>query len=198
MPKLPHFPSLGGRLAIDFANLMTSRQELQWDELIGFLGFSSIVSAERATQLLRLPQVDSRAADELLTKATHLALGLRSLFSAMTRSQKTPREAIQSVNLILRITEGHDELVPGPGGWRLEFMAREGGLDWLLAAIARSGAEIVSEGVAARIRKCSNPSCGLFFYDNSRTRQRRWCSMATCGNRHKVAAFARRRSTGAR
>jgi predicted RNA-binding Zn ribbon-like protein len=95
---------------------------------------------------------------------------------------------------MLTITEGHDELVQEQGSWRLEFMAREGGLEWLLAAIARSAAEIIVEGPRARLRNCANPKCGLLFYDVSRTRQRRWCSMTRCGNRHKVAAFVRRRT----
>jgi predicted RNA-binding Zn ribbon-like protein len=80
----------------------------------------------------------------------------------------------------------------------LEFVAREGGLDWLLAAIARSAAELIAEGSTARLRICSNPGCGLFFYDMSRTRRRRWCSMSRCGNRHKVAAFSRRHSAARR
>jgi predicted RNA-binding Zn ribbon-like protein len=99
------------------------------------------------------------------------------------------------VNEILRITEGHDELVFREGAWSLEFVAREGGLEWLLAAIARSAAELLVEGPAAPIRRCANPSCGLFFYDDSRTHRRRWCSMAACGNRHKVASFVRRHSS---
>src|SRR5579884_3944060 len=60
------------------------------------------------------------------------------------------------------------------------------------AALARSAAEILAEESAARLRICANPSCSLFFYDDSRTRRRRWCTMTLCGNRSKVAAFARR------
>src|SRR6266568_1307726 len=63
------------------------------------------------------------------------------------------------------------------------------------AAVAWSGAEIIAEGTRARLRLCANPHCGLFFYDNSRTRRRRWCSMAACGNRSKVAAFARKHAS---
>jgi predicted RNA-binding Zn ribbon-like protein len=37
-----------------------------------------------------------------------------------------------------------------------------------------------------RVRKCANPICLLHFYDNSHTRERRWCSMAVCGNRFKA------------
>jgi predicted RNA-binding Zn ribbon-like protein len=83
-------------------------------------------------------------------------------------------------------------LVSANSGWKLEFVARESCLDWLLAAIARSAAEMIVEGAQARVRICANPVCGLFFSDHSRTHRRRWCSMAVCGNRNKVASFARR------
>jgi predicted RNA-binding Zn ribbon-like protein len=118
---------------------------------------------------------------------------LRAIFAARVAEKKIPSEWTEPINEVLRVTEGHDELVRDLGEWRMEFIAREGGLDWLLAAIARSAAEIIVEGARAPVRLCANPTCGLFFYDASRTRRRRWCSMARCGNRHKVAAFARRR-----
>jgi predicted RNA-binding Zn ribbon-like protein len=116
-------------------------------------------------------------------------------FGALVRKERVAREWIEPINEVLRITEGHDELVREAGTWKLEFIAREGGLDWLLAAIARSAAEILVEGPQAHLRLCANPSCGLFFCDASRTRRRRWCSMAICGNRHKVASFARRHAS---
>ncbi|XVV15448.1 CGNR zinc finger domain-containing protein [Actinoplanes sp. CA-131856] len=40
-----------------------------------------------------------------------------------------------------------------------------------------------------RIRKCANPECRLRFYDVSKAGARRWCSMATCGNRAKYARY---------
>jgi predicted RNA-binding Zn ribbon-like protein len=182
---------LGGRIAIDFANLTESRA-VSWEELIRFLEASRIVSPERGSQLLGLTQTDPQTADALLQKARRLCESLRIILGASMRKEKLQRAWIESINEILRITEGHDELVLDGGNWQMEFIAREGGLDWLLAAIARSGAEIVTEGAKARIRLCANPACGLFFYDDSRTHRRRWCSMSVCGNRHKVAAFARK------
>jgi predicted RNA-binding Zn ribbon-like protein len=112
----------------------------------------------------------------------------------MHRKYKVATEWVEPINEILRITEGHDELISEGGAWRMEFIAREGGLDWLLAAIARSAAELLAEGPKAPLRVCANPQCGLFFYDKSRTHRRRWCSMSVCGNRNKVATFARRHS----
>ena len=186
---------LGGRLSLDFVNATPTNAELPWERLIQFLESTSIVSAGRGAQLLSLPQSDPQAAEALLLKARRLGSALRKVFAAMLRKQRIAGEWIQPLNEILRITEGHDELVAQAGVWKIEFVAREGGLDWLLAAVARSGAEIIVEGARARLRLCANPHCGLFFYDNSRTRRRRWCSMAVCGNRSKVAAFARKHAS---
>jgi predicted RNA-binding Zn ribbon-like protein len=147
---------------------------------------------------LVLPHSDLQAAEALLLKARRLATALRKVFVAMLRKHRITSEWIQPVNEILRITEGHDELVGRDSSWKIEFVAREGGLDWLLAAVARSGAELIAEGADARLRVCANLHCGLLFYDNSRTRGRRWCSMAVCGNRSKVAAFARKHPSTAR
>jgi predicted RNA-binding Zn ribbon-like protein len=190
-----HLQLLGGRLCLDFVNATPSHSELSWDGLILFLEAARVVSSERGAQLLALPQYDPQAAEGLLLKARRLCSSLRKAFTAMHRKQKIAGESVEPVNEILRITEGHDELVYENGAWQIEFIAREGGLDWLLAAVARSAAELVAEGAGARLRLCANPHCGLFFYDKSRTHRRRWCSMAVCGNRSKVAAFARKHSS---
>jgi predicted RNA-binding Zn ribbon-like protein len=190
---------LGGRLAIDFANIPSypgaPAQQLSWEELIAFLGAAQIVSAERGASLFALPGSDPDAAQTLLSRAVRMRDALRKIFSAMVRKEDVAREWAEPINQILRITEGHDELVLEGGTWKMEFRAREGGLDWLLAAVARSAAEIIVEATQARLRICANPGCGLFFSDNSRTHRRRWCSMAICGNRHKVASFARRQAS---
>jgi predicted RNA-binding Zn ribbon-like protein len=186
---------LGGRLSIDFVNATPANAALSWESLILFLEITGIVSAERGTQLLALPESDLQAAEGLLLKSQRLGSALRKAFAALLRKQKIAAECVEPINEILRITEGHDELVQQASGWRIEFVARESGLDWLLAAVARSGAEILAEGSRANLRLCANPHCGLLFYDTSRTHRRRWCSMAVCGNRSKVAAFARKHAS---
>jgi len=197
----PHFSFLGGRLALDFANDLGPSPDFSWDELLHFLLATEVISAERSAQLLSLPDGDPHSASTLLVKARRLHNALQLSFAAMLRGDLAPRAAVEPINEVLRITEGHDELISNSSNhsaWRVEFVAREDGLDWLLAAIARSGAEIIAEGSAAPLRMCSNPACGLFFYDTSRTHRRRWCSMARCGNRHKVAAFSRRHAAAGR
>ena len=191
----PPLRSVGGRLALDFVNIVPVNAELSWDRLIVFLESARIVTPERGGELRALNHSDPQSAEMLLLKSQRLASALRMAFDALLHKQKILREWIEPVNEILRITEGHDELVFRDHDLQIEFVAREGGLEWLLAAVARSAAEIIAEGTRARLRLCANPHCGLFFYDTSRTHRRRWCSMTLCGNRSKVAAFARRHAS---
>lgn len=44
-----------------------------------------------------------------------------------------------------------------------------------------------------RIRSCEHEDCILHFIDTSKSGKRRWCSMETCGNRHKAAEFYARK-----
>src|ERR1700758_4901204 len=186
---------IGGRLALDFVNIIPVKNDLSWEQLIEFLESARIVTPERGGELLAVSRSDPQAAESLLRRAQRLADSLRLAFDAVLHRQKVQCEWIAPINEFLRITEGHDELVSTDQDWEIQFVASESGLEWLLAAVARSAAEIIAEGPRARLRLCANARCGLFFYDTSRTHRRRWCSMTVCGNRHKVAAFARRRSS---
>jgi hypothetical protein len=59
------------------------------------------------------------------------------------------------------------------------------------------GAAFLAEldGRWERFRVCGEPTCSAVFYDRSRNRSGKWCSMSTCGNRSKVRAFRRRHAT---
>jgi predicted RNA-binding Zn ribbon-like protein len=187
----------GNRLCLDFANLPYTSgdpvpHQTSWLELIDFLAEKRVISGARIEELRTLTENDPTAAGTLLKQAEQLGDAMRLAFAAMLTTQEIRSEWAAPINQILGITEGHDELQREEGGWKLGFHARYEGLEWLLAAIARSGAELIAEGAKSGLQQCSNPRCQLLFYDDSRTHRRRWCSMALCGNRSKVAAFARR------
>ena len=76
-----------------------------------------------------------------------------------------------------------------PGGWVLPQR-----LDLPVLATARRAAEFLLSHRRSFVRACPGRGCGWLFLDP--TGRRRWCSMATCGNREKQrrhAARARRR-----
>ncbi|WP_246856811.1 CGNR zinc finger domain-containing protein [Brenneria corticis] len=61
----------------------------------------------------------------------------------------------------------------------------------MLGPIAELAASLISEKSFELVRKCEHPECSLWFYDRTKAHRRRWCSMALCGNRAKVARFRR-------
>ncbi|MEU5630323.1 CGNR zinc finger domain-containing protein [Streptomyces rishiriensis] len=74
-------------------------------------------------------------------------------------------------------------LTAGGPGERAEFADEAWGPAWLAA---RNYLELLA-GAPDRIRGCAHEACALHFFDTSRNGARRWCSMATCGNRAKAA-----------
>jgi predicted RNA-binding Zn ribbon-like protein len=63
----------------------------------------------------------------------------------------------------------------------------------LVASLARDAVGLLGGPLADRIRECAAEDCALLFLDTSRAGRRRWCSMATCGARDKMAAYRARR-----
>jgi predicted RNA-binding Zn ribbon-like protein len=62
----------------------------------------------------------------------------------------------------------------------------------LLALVARDGVDLLAGPDADRLRECSSATCTLLYLDTSRAGRRRWCSMAVCGSRDKMARHRRR------
>ncbi len=68
---------------------------------------------------------------------------------------------------------------------------------WVRAEIAASFADLLTKFDPSRVRLCANEDCRWVFYDESKSRSRRWCA-DVCGNLVKVRKFrARNRTTNA-
>lgn len=202
--KETRFVLIAGRLAVDFVNTAPITHGAgdglsTWGGLVEFLVATGGVSKGRAAALRDLESEAPVETSALLRLATQLRTGIREILETRISGGLIPDGAVATINHILACTEGYERLVrvedaaAGQSDWRLSLWSRSQGLEWLIASIARSAAELVAEGPGAPMRICANPKCGLFFYDASRTGGRKWCSMATCGNRAKVASHFRRR-----
>lgn len=99
-----------------------------------------------------------------------------------TRAVETVNRAARELPLQLRFSaNGEPALGPRPDGVR-------GALAALLAAIALAKAH----GTWSRLKVCSSDTCQWAFYDRSKNRSGRWCSMRVCGNRTKTRAYRAR------
>lgn len=65
----------------------------------------------------------------------------------------------------------------------------------LLWPVADALIKLVTGNKFEFVRQCEAHNCVLLFHDLSKSHRRRWCSMATCGNRMKVAAFRNRKKS---
>jgi predicted RNA-binding Zn ribbon-like protein len=66
----------------------------------------------------------------------------------------------------------------------------------LIEVVAESLGEVLAlqaTGEWSRIKACARDSCRWVFFDHSRNRSGRWCSMQVCGNREKTAAYRARK-----
>jgi predicted RNA-binding Zn ribbon-like protein len=50
------------------------------------------------------------------------------------------------------------------------------------------------DGRWERFRICHDPGCASVFFDRSKNKSGKWCSMSSCGNRAKVRAFRERQA----
>jgi predicted RNA-binding Zn ribbon-like protein len=189
---------VGNRLCIDFVNTRYSSVDAagalhSWDDLVDFLEAAGASNRSEARRLRDISVKDPGQCAKTFAQSIVLRESLRMILSAIEGGHRFKPGWIDAVNTVLRANDGHEQLSPRGGEWRLAFIPRRLGSVQALMRIAQSAADLITEGKGAPVRKCANPDCILHFYDVSRTRRRRWCSMEVCGNRMKVAAYARRR-----
>jgi predicted RNA-binding Zn ribbon-like protein len=137
--------------------------------------------------------VDKSAAKYYPNMLLEIGLGLRAAIQGAIEDRKagTPFNGI--MNGFLHEAKNHLKLVPdGKEGLRLERQWDLKTPEGILGPLVVSAAELLVDGDLSMIKHCENPECVLWFYDRTRAHRRRWCSMATCGTRNKVAAFRHR------
>jgi predicted RNA-binding Zn ribbon-like protein len=128
------------------------------------------------------PFVD--ADDRDLSDARVLREALVALAQAAAASAELPANHIDTLNLFAATPD----MPPTLAGGRRQAGAARARTAQALSSLARNAVALLSES-AERYRACDATDCGFIFYDESRTANRRWCSMQRCGNRAKVRAF---------
>jgi predicted RNA-binding Zn ribbon-like protein len=125
-----------------------------------------------------------RPADMETLRAARAAL--REIADALVAERPPAADAVGLVNGLLS-TPDVPRLVPGSSGLTVTLDHVADPLTDALAHLAAPLVDLVARGEVDRLRTCDNGDCRWVFYDRSRTGRRRWCDMATCGNRAKAA-----------
>ncbi len=130
------------------------------------------------------------AADLEIIRRTRDAM--RGLLEATVQGRPVSPTDLRAVNRALR-THYVYVLVPAPDGVSLGHQHLGDPIGGALGRLAETLARELSQGTPERLRICESPDCTAAFLDTSRTGRRRWCDMATCGNRAKAARHRERR-----
>ncbi|MBD0339244.1 MAG: CGNR zinc finger domain-containing protein [Thermoleophilia bacterium] len=166
---------VAGDVALDFCNTLAGWDEDDPKEYLS--GYRELVLWAREAGLVDADQA-ARLADRepgaVLARARRLRAALRSAVVGDGDWELVAAEAERAA-ASARLT---------PAGWRLP--ERD---ELPVLAVARAAADfLLSEHPP--VRACPGRQCGWLFLDPRG--RRRWCSMATCGNRAKQRRYAER------
>jgi predicted RNA-binding Zn ribbon-like protein len=180
--------------ALDFVNTHAQPGGIatEWigdgDSFLFWLRESSLIS-----------QADERAIRSASThadidQAAKDARSLRQWFRGAISEELTPaslQAATRRLNAILKEDERLTLLDAEDGlGWKIQRLWRSP--KSILGPIAEQMGKLLTEEDTSLIRKCGGEDCTIVFLDRTKSHKRRWCSMAACGNRAKVAAWRAR------
>jgi predicted RNA-binding Zn ribbon-like protein len=166
------------RLVQSFVNTVDLEHRREW------LGDTKALAAWAYEH--RLVPRGTRFTHAELGRALELREALRSLLAA-NRDRTQDEAALQALTDAARsgrLTVAFDL----DGSPTLEPAAR--GFDGLAGQLVGVAVTSMLDGSWERLKACGN--CRWAFFDESKNRSARWCSMQLCGNRLKTRAYRRR------
>ncbi|MGH7413612.1 MAG: CGNR zinc finger domain-containing protein [Candidatus Rokuibacteriota bacterium] len=192
-----------GRLCLDFTNTVRARPLSEriesineYGNLLAWARQATILTPGETTLLAEAAQRDRRAAGEALAQALSLREALYALFSARAAGLPPPAVDLQTINKAIGRAMARGGVTPSArGGFEWSWPGCSPGLDRVAWWVARSAAELLTSSDLTSVRECAGYDCGWLFMDSTKNRSRRWCDMATCGNRAKGRRHYERRQS---
>jgi predicted RNA-binding Zn ribbon-like protein len=199
-PKLA-FDLTGGSLCLNFANTLDKRLSSQPEDKLGgyeaFVAFGQQTGALPPSEARKLRQEGSRDKSEA-ARIFVRAVGLRELIfrimSAVAAGRKVSEADTAALNAEVQKLNARSRISPVHGQSAWKWAEKEDGAGRLVGRILRSAVEILTSDDIERVKKCASEKCCWLFLDHSRSRNRRWCEMRTCGSQQKARAYYQRKT----
>jgi predicted RNA-binding Zn ribbon-like protein len=125
-----------------------------------------------------------------VTQAAALREALRTVLLAHTHGERAEDADAQ----LEHVAERGALSVRFAAGGSVQITPRASGYPGILAQLLVPAAYASLDGSWRRLKACDADDCLEAFYDQSRNRSGRWCTMADCGNRSKVRTYRSRRA----
>ncbi len=193
------FTLIAERLWLDFVNTDDVRRGARVDllrdfeSLVRFLETAQIMDQERASGMRRRAQQQPAGAAAALVDARRVRAAMRALAERGAMSEKIRWDALTEINRVLGRSAGTRRLESrADGSFARAFVPVGDAFAGLIIPVVESAADSLIAGELLRVRRCGDARCTRVFFDATRNGRRRWCDMATCGNRAKAARFRER------
>ena len=186
------FAFIAERLWLDFVNCDSSASNndalVDFERFARWLEAAQLLDGERTSSIMRRAQQQPAGAHAVLGDARRVRAVLRSLAERGAASADIRAEALAEINRVLGRSAGTRRLEQqGDGTFARTFVPVGDAFAGLLIPIVESAADALILTELGRVRRCADPRCGRVFQDETKNGRRRWCDMATCGNRAKAA-----------
>ena len=190
-PRRIAFAFVAERLWLDFVNTDSGARGTDalhdFGRFADWLQAAQVLDAERAGTMQRRSLQQPSGALAVLGDARRVRTVLRAL-AEMGDAPHARLDALTEINRVLGRSAGTRRLeLREDGSFAREFVAVGDAFAGLLIPIVESAADALILGELDRVRRCADPRCGRVFQDETKNGRRRWCDMATCGNRAKAA-----------
>ncbi|HEY4269286.1 MAG TPA: CGNR zinc finger domain-containing protein [Galbitalea sp.] len=136
----------------------------------------------------RFPGVDSEPTDRDLIDGRALQRAVATISKSVSAGGVPAAADVDVVNLFAATPD----IPPALAGGSRQAGRSRARVGQTFSAMAREAIEVFGAENAERVRECAADDCHLVFFDESRSNNRRWCSMQRCGNRAKVRAHRSR------
>jgi predicted RNA-binding Zn ribbon-like protein len=181
---------------LEFLNTHELEESGQWVETLptlrdgaAWLVGHGLLYPDEAGPLGRLDDARQR---HLLAHLHDARDAIREVVESLVAGRPAADSAVTAVNGLLR-ARTVVELAQSDGTLVARHRHVGDAVEGALARLAEPLVDSVASGDTGRLRICANDGCRWVFEDTSRTGRRRWCSMASCGNRAKAARHRARR-----
>lgn len=188
---------LGNLLCLDFTNTEPVLDGERVDLLGGFGDLArwlreAGVLGQEEERSARARWEERAEGAKLLAEARALRAAIREAAERLAAGRGPGTAVVKAVNRVLAAGPTYRRLVREGDRFvtRLEPVAASALR--LLAPVAESAAWLLEHGDPSLVRRCGGAGCVLLFYDTTKNRSRRWCSMEGCGSRAKAGAYYRR------
>jgi len=186
------FAFVAERLWLDFVNSESSARGsdglVDFERFVRWLEGAHLLDAERASSMRRRAHQQPAGALAVLGDARRVRTVLRTMAERGFASHDVRVDALAEINRVLGRSAGTRRLeLTGDGSFMRTFVPVGDAFAGLLIPIVESAADALILGELVRVRRCADPRCGRVFQDETKNGRRRWCDMATCGNRAKAA-----------